>query len=166
MRSPSDIPRTSLLSLLQFLVVVWLLLPAAGWAQDRILQKSYWTDTTGAASFDEARLASYTPYNGVLSKGFNPYVQWVKLRVDGVLPGVSDKLVLRIRPVFLDDIKLFDPAELAQGKAARTTGDRTPLVATEFASLNHTFVIPAQQVPRDVWLRLSTTSTQLMWVFW
>jgi hypothetical protein len=50
------------------------------------------------------------------------------------------------------------------GRAARTTGDQMPFAATEFESLNHTFVIPAQQASRDVWLRLATSSTQLMHV--
>ena len=39
-------------------------------AQDYILDKAYWTDTTGTASFEQARAARYTPYTGVLSKGF------------------------------------------------------------------------------------------------
>ena len=133
-------------------------------AQDHILERAYWTDTTGTASFDEARSAHYTAYTGVLSKGFSPHVRWIKLRVDGVQPGSTDSLVLRIRPVFLDNITLYDPVDLSQGRAVRTAGDRIPLAATEFESLNHTFVIPAQPTPRDVWLRLSTSSTQLMHV--
>ena len=136
--------------------------PTLAWAQDHILEKSYWTDTTGVASFEQARSASYTPYKGVLSKGFGRDVQWVRLKIDGVQPGVTDKLVLRIRPVFLDHITLFDPLEQDPGRASRTTGDRTPFAATEFESLNHAFVIPAHQAPRHVWLRLSTSSTQLM----
>lgn len=138
--------------------------PTAAWAQDHILEKSFWTDTTGSASFEQASAAPYMPYKGVLSKGFSRDVQWVRLKIDGVEPGVTDKLVLRIRPVFLDQITLHDPLELAQGKSARTAGDQTPLQSTEFQSLNHTFVISAHLVPREVWLRLSTTSTQLMHV--
>lgn len=145
------------------LVLLCLWLPTASWAHDRILEKAYWTDSSGVATFEQARSASYTPYSGVLSKGFNPHAQWVRLKVDGV-PSGSDTLVLRIRPVFLDSITLYDPLELAQGRVPRTTGDRTPFQATEFESLNHTFVIPAQPGPREVWLRLSTTSTQLMQV--
>lgn len=133
-------------------------------AQDHILERALWTDTTGTANFEAARTAHYTPYTGVLSKGFSPHVQWIKLTVGGVPSDSADSLVLRIRPVFLDNITLYDPAELSQGKAARTTGDRTPMAATEFESLNHTFVIPAQPAARDVWLRLTTSSTQLMHV--
>ena len=64
-----------------------LLLPALGWAQDRILDKAYWTDATGAATFEQAREASYTSYSGLLSKGFGPQAQWVRLQIDGVPAG-------------------------------------------------------------------------------
>ena len=139
-----------------------LLLPTLGWTQDRILDKAYWTDATGTATFEQAREASYTPYSGLLSKGFGPQAQWVRLQIDGVPAGSTDTLVLRIRPVFLDSITLYDPVQLSQGRAARMAGDTVPFVATEFESLHHTFVIPAQPAPRTVWLRLATTSTQLM----
>ncbi|WP_416548301.1 7TM-DISM domain-containing protein [Limnohabitans sp. DCL3] len=138
--------------------------PTAAWAQDRILEKTYWTDTTGSASFEQARSAPYTPYKGVLSKGFGRDVQWVRLEMDGMPPNAADKLVLRIRPVFLDHITLYDPLELDQGIAPRTTGDRTPFAETEFESLHHTFLIQSHQAKRYVWLRLSTSSTQLMHV--
>ena len=38
------------------------LLCTAAWAQDQVLEKAYWTDTSGSASFDQAQAASYTPY--------------------------------------------------------------------------------------------------------
>lgn len=137
--------------------------PSVG-AKDYILEKSYWTDTTGAASFEQARQAQYTPYVGVLSKGFSQHVQWIRLKIDTVAADTTDSLVLRIRPVFLDSITLYDPAQLAHRREGRITGDRTPLASTEFESLNHAFVIPVQPAPRDVWLRLFTSSTQLMHV--
>lgn len=156
---------------LSFLRLLWAscllfmaLVHAPAVAQDHIFKKAYWTDTTGSASFEQARSASYTPYSGVLSKGFSQHVQWVRLKVDGVPTGTTDSLVLRIRPVFLDDITLYDPLELDRGQAARTTGDTTTLASAEFESLNYAFLIPAQSTPRDIWLRLSTTSTQLMHV--
>lgn len=164
MRSLFCVCRANLTCWLTLLLAICLVQPTKIWARDHILEKAYWTDSTGSASFEQARNAHYTPYSGVLSKGFGPEVQWVRLRVEGVPIGTSDILVLRIRPVFLDEITLYDPLQLAQGRAARTTGDWTPSLSTEFESLNHTFVIPAQQAPRDVWLRLRTTSTQLMHV--
>ena len=164
MRSPFCVCRAQLTCWLTLLLAICLLQPTKIWAQDHILEKAYWTDSTGTATFEQARNAHYTPYSGVLSKGFGSQAQWVRLRVKGVPIGSSDRLVLRIRPVFLDNITLYDPLELAQGKGARSTGDRTPFQSTEFESLHHTFVIPAQQDSRYIWLRLQTTSTQLMHV--
>jgi len=145
--------------------LVWALLgPASVWAKDLILEKGYWTDPGGQASFAQAREASYTAYTGVLSKGFSADVQWIRLKIDAVPADGPDTLVLRIRPVFLDEITLFDPVDLSRGQEARTTGDLMPWQSNAFESLHHSFVIAAQTAPRDVWLRLSTTSTQLLHV--
>jgi signal transduction histidine kinase len=134
------------------------------WAQDHVLEKSFWTDTTGTASFAQAQLADYTPYTGVLSKGYSSSVQWVRLKIEGVPLSVSNNLVLRIRPVYLDRIELFDPLEIRQENSARVTGDLTPWKSSEFDSLHHTFLIPTNPEGREIWLRLSTDSTQLMHV--
>lgn len=155
---------SSLLALIRLGLMAVLLWSGCAWAKDHILEKAFWTDTSGSASFEQARLATYTPYPGVLSQGFSKHAQWVRLKIDGVPADGSATLVLRIRPVFLDDITLYDPVELAQGKAIRAAGDRTPWRSTQFESLHHTLVIPAQETPREVWLRLTTTSTQLMHV--
>jgi signal transduction histidine kinase len=140
------------------------LLCTAAWAQDQVLEKAYWTDTSGIASFDQAQAASYTPYTGVLSKGFNPHVQWVRLKIKGVPESLSSTLVLRIRPVYLDSIALFDPLQLSAAEPIRATGDLSPWQSTEFESLHHTFQIPSSPQTREVWLRLSTQSTQLLHV--
>lgn len=145
-----------------FLVV--LLGPTSARAQDQIVDKAYWTDVSGQASFEQAREATYTPYSGVLSKGFSSHAQWIRLRIGAVPSGGPDTLVLRIRPVYLDSITLFDPVDMSRGQTSRNTGDWTSWQSTEFESLHHTFVIPAQPAPRYIWLRLSTASTQLLHV--
>jgi len=134
------------------------------WAQDHVLEKSYWTDTTGTASFQQAQLANYTPYTGVLSKGYSPYVQWVRLTIKGVPASVSNRLVLRIRPVYLDRIELFDPIDPTHVNTVRITGDLSSWQSTEFESLHHTFQIPTHPEAREIWLRLTTDSTQLLHV--
>ncbi len=82
--------------------LAWALLaqPCAA-AQDHILERAVWTDTSGAASFDQARSATYIPYTGVLSKGFNANVQWIRLKIAAIPSDLSSALVLRIRPVYL-----------------------------------------------------------------
>jgi hypothetical protein len=50
------------LHVLRTCALALLLLPGASWAKDYILEKAYWTDATASASFEQAQLASYTPY--------------------------------------------------------------------------------------------------------
>ncbi len=161
--SPRLIHR-SLAVLVQLVALAGLLVSGPSWARDYIIEKSYWTDPSGTAGFEQARLAQYTPYSGVLSKGFNRDAQWIRLKVAALPDREGRTLVLRIRPVFLDELALYDPADTSRGAAARTAGDRTALAKAEFDSLNHNFVIAAQPVPREIWLRLVTTSTQLVHV--
>ena len=134
------------------------------WAQDHVIEKTFWTDTTGHATFEQAQLANYTPYTGILSKGYSPNVQWVCLTIKGVPASVSNSLVLRIRPVYLDRIELFDPIDPTQFNKARIAGDLALWQNTEFESLHHTFQIPSHPEARKIWLRLSTDSTQLLHV--
>ena len=160
--------RSCFCTLLWQSLVVYLLgafmLAGAARAHDHILATAYWTDPTGTATFEQAREASYIDYTGVLSQGFGKQAQWIRIKIGASSHAGSDALVLRIRPVFLDEITLYDPVDLAKGRAPRRTGDSTLFSASEFESLNHSFLIPAQPAPREVWLRLVTTSTQLMHV--
>ena len=133
------------------------------WAKDHITERAYWADPSGQVSFDQARNQSYIPYDGVLSKGYNHSVQWVRLTIGPAAPGI-DALVLRIRPVYLDQISLFDPSEPSTLSSPKPAGDRVAWQAGAFESLNHNFIIPASPQPRQIWLRLQTTSTQMLHV--
>ncbi len=149
------------------ITVLLALMPRGSWAQDFIQERAFWTDETGAATLAQAQAATYTPYTGVLSKGYGPQTQWIRLTIGATpTPKSNDMgvLVLRIRPVFLDRIILHDPASPTPSEGQRVAGDRTVWGEAEYPSLHHTFVIPAQDLPRQVWLQLRTSSTQLMHV--
>jgi signal transduction histidine kinase len=146
------------------LLLLWLTcvcFSSTSWANDHITARSYWEDKTGQVSFEQAKSAEFTPYTGVLSRGYTRSAIWIQLQI---APPASiqatDKLVLRIRPVYLDEITLFDPLDTS-GKL-RVVGDTTNYKDEEYKSLTHTFVIPAGEKPRAVWLRLKTTSTSFI----
>ena len=143
------------------LCVVWLLcVSAPAWALDHITERSYWEDASGQMAWADVQQQSFTPFNGVLSRGYTPAAVWVKLRITPTEPRqATDKLILRIRPVYLDEIRLFDPLDTSE--RPRVVGDRTNYSDEEYKSLTYTFVIPPGDAPRDVWLRFKTTSTSL-----
>ena len=134
---------------------------------DHISHRAYWEDTTAQATQEEAQAQAqaqhFTPYEGVLSRGYTSSATWIQLEITPTQQAKADsKLVLRIRPIYLDDITLFDPLDTSG--QPRHTGDQTDYKAQEYKSLSHAFVIPAGDQPRTIWLRLKATSTSLMHV--
>ncbi len=143
--------------------LVWLLLWCApARALDHIVQRAWVEDASGQLSLTAIRQLPEQPFEGVLSRGFGSSIVWVRLRIE---PGVSkqdadssDQLVLRMRPVYLDDIQIFDP--LAPGVAAGVTGDRIHPRGQALEGLDFMLPIARGDAPRDIWLRLSSTSTR------
>lgn len=141
-------------------VAFLLCISSPAWALDHIAQRSYWQDASGQMTWPEVQTQNFTPFTDVLSLGYTSSAVWMKVRITPPKSGQNnDKLILRIRPVYLDDIRLYDPLD-TRGMQ-RVTGDQTNFGDEEYKSLTYTFVIPAGDEPRDVWLRLKTTSTTL-----
>jgi signal transduction histidine kinase len=130
-------------------------------ADDLISSRSYWEDGSNQATLAQAKANAFKPYSGVLSRGFTPSAVWIRLEVTPPLGAkADDKLILRIRPIYLDEISLYDPLDTSG--LQRVVGDRSNYRDEEYKSLTHTFVIPAGDQARHVWLRLKTTSTSLI----
>jgi len=151
----------SLLSLLQPLLLASALLLGQAWAGELITERAYVQDPTAQKSLQEIVTEVATPYNGVLSRGYTSAAIWVRLQITPP-PGAKadDDIVLRVRPFYLDEIRLFDP--LDQSGKTRVVGDAVHPPNEEFVSLSHTFVVPAGDQPRIIWLRVKTISTSLI----
>lgn len=145
----------------------WLALAPSAWASNLIQAQAYWVDTSGQADLQVAQQQTYRPYEGMLSLGFSEHPTWVRLRIApgprGFYPSDGATWTLRLRPSYLDDIALYDPALMARGESMPwLSGDRHPWGQHGYRSINHGFEIPASEQPRDIWLRLQSTSSQLM----
>lgn len=157
------------LTLLRSLFLAWALLtclagvPAAH-AKDHIAARSWLEDPTGQMSLAQVQQLSFQPFQGVLNRGYGTGVVWLRLRIDPHLEAASGptpvprehSLVLRIRPAYLDEVTVFDP--LATGGVAGVVGDR---YHPRLDAMQETdFLLPIAGAPRDIWLRLATTSTR------
>ena len=117
--------------LIRYLLSGWVLLLLCvgswqtAWAQDHITQRAWLEDTSGQLSWPAVQQQAAHPYAGMLSSGFGDSTIWLKLHIDPnahPAPAYSEnRLVLRIRPVYLDDIQVYDP--LAPQGLVGTTGD-------------------------------------------
>lgn len=122
-----------------------------------VVAQGWLEDPDGKLSLDEVRDRDMTPFNGLLSRGYTASVIWIRLRLDPGAASPDDKLIIRLRPSYLDEIRLFDPASGIDG--TMVSGDRYPITHDSYPSLYFNFAVPAGEQPRDLWLRLHTTST-------
>jgi signal transduction histidine kinase len=130
-------------------------------AAELITSREYVVDITNQKSLEQIKAEATTPFAGVLSRGYTNAAIWMKLEITPPIDAkVDDEIVLRIRPVYLDEIRLFDPLDKS-GKN-RIVGDVNPISANEFTSLSHTFVIPSGDKPRAIWMRVKASSTSLV----
>ena len=135
-------------------------------AQDHITERAWMEDPTGQMSWQAAQNQPFQAFTGVLSKGFGPSVIWLRLRIEPQSQPAArrdpDRLVLRMRPVYLDDIRVYDP--LAPQGFAGSTGDQYHPRADEFHGLDFLLPIARGTEPRDIYLRLASTSTRQIFV--
>lgn len=148
--------------LLLAVCLIWLLWCSSAQAQDHITERAWLEDTSGQLSLAEIRQLQEQRFEGVLSRGFGHSIVWVRLRIDPTVNQQDahspDRLVLRIRPVYLDDIQIFDP--LVKDQMVGATGDRVHPRGQTFEGLDFMLPIARGTRPRDIWLRLSSTSTR------
>jgi len=138
-------------------------------AQDLVTDKAVFEDRSGRLTFEEARRQVFSPYRNFLNKGYTSAVYWIRLTLRP-MPAAVDQpdepgagwAVVRMRPVFVDHIELFDPADTSGRR--RLAGDQHEWDASEHPSLTHTFVIRVGPVPRQIWLRMQTTSAKQLHV--
>lgn len=148
---------------------IWLLGVFCAWpfaanATGFISHSAWLEDKGGTLTFPqvEAQAQAFQSYDGVLTRGYTASTYWVRL---SIAPTEEDKLILRIRPAFIDHIELFDPQGQSSSKVVpRLSGDRYPRQQNEYQSLNHGFMIDGSAHPRHVYLRLQNVSTMQVYV--
>ncbi|HEY8034115.1 MAG TPA: 7TM-DISM domain-containing protein [Methylobacter sp.] len=145
---------------LLFLALSWSLSSAA-WGGDCIVSRAVLEDRAGTLSIAEAAQAKFLPADAILSKGYTDSAHWLRIVVRPCADG--GELVLRIRPAFLDEIKLYEPEPAVPGGwKTRVTGDRTPYLARERASVVLGFTIKPVKPESVYYLRLKTTSSSIL----
>ncbi len=159
----SRMPAESRLRTVIAWVALWLTLACGNaWAQDHITARGWVEDPSAALTLEQVRQLPFRPYQGILSRGFGSAALWLQLRVDPSVRTSSGKyperLVLRIRPLYLDDVRVYDP--LAPHGLAGVTGDRHHPRNAELGGQDFLLPIARGTEPRDIWVRVASTSTR------
>ena len=131
-------------------------------AQDRITGRALFEDATAAMDFQQVQSQTFIPFSNILSGGYGRSVLWVRLHIEPETGDADEPLILRIRPGYLDEVGLYDPRYQSLGN--QVTGDNLPGSADAYRSLNNNLVIPQGDQPREIWLRVASTSSRLLQV--
>ena len=120
-----------------------------------VVERAFYEDRTASLSFEQVRGKNFIPFKDVLNQGYSSSAFWVRIRVDGA----SGKIAIKIVPMYLDEIALF-----VEGRPQpwQIVGDRYPLANNGLKALSYNFIVDHHIDSPHYWLRLKTTSTNLM----
>ena len=134
-------------------------------ADDYIVASALYEDRSASMTFDEVRKQAMVPADTFVSKGYSRSAFWLRLTIDPARGNPSaakekDKLYVRVQPAYLDDVRFYDPAYPMVHE--RINGDHYPWSESEIPSVNFVFAIPRGSQQRDIWVRMKTTSTNML----
>lgn len=121
-----------------------------------LLSQSYFEDQSNALTASQVKQETFTPYYGVLSKGYKASTFWLKLKVKAT----AQPLVLKIRPVYNEEIEIFDPS-VPEGRPL--VGAKYPSHANEHDGSSFNFSLPPQATDRDVYLRIKSARAYMVY---
>ncbi len=157
-------------ALLSVLLLGHLAIAPNAHAQDHITERSWLEDPSGQLSWADVQGLPTKPFDQTLNRGYGTGVLWLRLRIDpqlgvgsarqpnGAAAAASQELVLRMRPAYLDRIEVFDP--LVPGGRVGVVGDRYHPRQDLMPGADFLLPIARGAAPRELWLRLSSTSTR------
>lgn len=164
-------------------LLIWLLLCAAfeasaADARDAVVARAYWDEPCTPVTVEQLPLEQFRAFDGLLTRGYGRCATWLRLRIDPSrvsfehrgepahgsgqhLPDAGPRtLVLRIQPSFLDTVELFDALQ----RGTPITGDRQSDDDPFYRALALHLTLPLGEAPRDVFLRVQTSSARLFLV--
>lgn len=160
----SDIGVRGLPSVL--LLLIGLITANSACAGDLVSAQAFFEDSSGKIPFAEIPRQEFKPFNGVFSGGYSASIFWFRLTIDPSLArhptsiAGTDKLILRIRPPYLREVEFFDPSYPTHTR--RLSGDLYAASGDEYHSFSLTFAMPSDPGPRQVYVRLKTSSSTLI----
>jgi signal transduction histidine kinase len=143
-------------------LIAMLIAPLARAAEPLLISEAYWVDESGRATLNEAVNAPFVSFEGSISKGYKPVALWVKVTLSG--QDASEKLALIVRPAFIRQIELYDPYfhNSNQPLIPLISGRDAIITHANHIGLNNGFVIQSSKEPRDLFLRITTTTSLIV----
>ncbi|MBS3962558.1 MAG: hypothetical protein KGZ61_12120 [Sandarakinorhabdus sp.] len=117
-------------------------------------------DPSGQLGIEQVAAQAFAPIPVMVARGYFEGAHWLRLKVRPAYPG--ERIVLRVRPSYLDALTLYSPHPHQSGAwLAQHSGDTVSFMQRPFAALTLGFEI-APRTPSVYYLRLQSTSTHVL----
>jgi hypothetical protein len=147
---------TLLFNMLALLVSLIVAQPAS--AADLLTARAVLEDPSGTLTIADVVGRDFEPLASALSKGYTASAFWLRVQVRA--PAKGSEVVLRMRPTYLDEIRLFEPdGGDPRGWKTRVVGDRYAYAERDRPAVVPSFVVNVTAPQATYYLRIATTST-------
>ena len=129
-------------------------------AAPAVLQETAMLLEPGARwGIDQVLTQHFTPHTGVVARGYTRETVWLRLRLNP--PPQGDVIQLRIRPTFLDDVRVYR-SDGRGGWSVQQSGDAFPVHSEDRLGPSLGFRLPFVLQAETVYVRIHTTSSMLV----
>jgi hypothetical protein len=120
-----------------------------------VLSQSYFEDQSNALTITHIEQQTFIPYEKTLTGGYKKGTYWIKLTIAASAP----PLILKIRPVFTEEIELFDPAA-PEGKPL--VGNKYAWENSDIEAVSYNYSLAPSPTERNIYLRIKSVRSYLV----
>ena len=120
-----------------------------------LLSQAYFEDKSNSLTISQVEQQEFIPYQEVLTGGYKTGTYWLKLKI----AASTEPLILKIRPVYIEEIELFDSA-LPQQKPL--VGNKYPWKASDIEAVSYNFELAPRSADRNIYLRIKSVRSYLV----
>lgn len=120
-----------------------------------LLSQAYFEDKSNSLSISQIEQQEFTPFQNALTGGYKTGTFWLKLKI----AANTQPLILKIRPVFIEEIELFDTAFPQQKPLV---GNKYPWKASDIEAVSYNFELAPRSADRDIYLRIKSVRSYLV----
>lgn len=124
-------------------------------ADKYLLSQAYFEDKSNSLSITQVEQQAFIPYQHALSGGYRSGTFWFKLKI----AASSQPLILKIRPVFTEEIELFDTAA---PDVQPLVGNKYPWNASSIEAVSYNFSLVPSTTDRNIYLRIKSVRSYLV----
>lgn len=124
-------------------------------SEQYLLSRAYFEDKSNSLPLSQIEQEVFIPYQEALTGGYKSGTFWLKLKI----AASSQPLILKIRPVFIEEIELFDTAFPNQRPLV---GNKYPWKASDIEAVSYNFELAPRSADRDIYLRIKSVRSYLV----